>query len=214
MLTYLTKYPVESFSVFVKLFPIAAIWYMMECRQKVSRWLFVYLIFQLIIGLVMLWLGAHRQNNLLYYNLSVFVGFGMLAMMFYEAFHKRIDQVLVIYTTAIFYTVVSADFISVEAERSLRVGGTLECLFLVLYVARFCWQIMQELVIINPFRYPMFWAAAGLLFYAASKTFVAPVFYYIDVWNGPTGFEIHVLLPSIVECIYLMMVGIGFLSAK
>lgn len=204
----------ESFSVFVKLFPIAAIWYMMEYRQKVSRWLFAYLIFQLIIGFIMLWLGAHKQNNLLYYNLSVFVGFGMLARMFYEAFHKGIDRVLVIYTVAIFYIVAGADFMNVGVDRSLMVGGTLECLFLILYVSRLCWQIMQELVIINPFRYPIFWAASGMLFYAASKAFVAPLFYYIDVWNGPTGFEVHVMLPTIVECIYLMMTGIGFLASK
>jgi hypothetical protein len=214
MLNYLTKYPVESFSVFVKLFPIAAIWYMMEYRQRASRWLFAYLLFQLAIGLIMLWLGSHRQNNLLYYNLSVFIGFGLVARLFYEAFHKRIDQAMILYTVGIFYVVVGADFIDVGSERSLKVGGTLECLFIILYVSRFCWQIMSELVIHNPLRYPLFWTSAGMLFYAASKTFVAPLFYYIDVWGGPSGFEMHILLPSIAECIYLLMVGIGFLVSK
>jgi hypothetical protein len=214
MLDYVLKYPVESFSVIVKLFPIAAIWYMLEYRQKACRWLFAYLIFELIIGLIMLWLASHRQNNLLYYNLSVYVGFGILCGMFYEAFHKDLDRKMVMYLAVVFFIVTGADFMSVGAERSLRVGGTLECLFIILFVSRFCWQLISELVIINPFRYPLFWTSSGLLFYAASKTFVAPIFYYIDVWNGPTGFDIHVMLPSIVECIYLMMVGFGFLASK
>jgi hypothetical protein len=214
MLDYLLKFPVESFSVFVKLFPIAAIWFMMEYRKKVSRWLFIYLVFQLMIGLLMLWLGANRENNLFYYNLSVFAGFPMLARMFYEAFHDRKDHLMVIYTYVIFFIVVGADFMNVGTDRSLKVGGTLECLFLILYISRFCWQIMKELVIIDLFRYPLFWAAAGMLFYAASKTFVAPLFHYIDVWDGPGGFEVHVLLPSIIECIYLITVGVGYLSSK
>lgn len=214
MLTYLTKYPVESFSVFVKLFPIAAIWYMMEYRQRASRWLFAYLVFQLIIGLIMLWLGSQRQNNLLYYNLSVYAGFGMIAAMFYEAFHQRIDKALIMYTVGIFYVVAGADFIDVGTERSLKIGGTLECLFVILYVSRFLWQIMSELIIHNLLRYPLFWSAAGMLFYAASKTFVAPLFHYIDVWDSPSGFEMHVLLPTLAECAYLLMVGIGFLASK
>jgi len=214
MIDYVCRYPVESFSVFVKLFPIAAIWYMMEFRQKVSRWLFLYLIFQLVVGLIMLWLGSHRQSNLLFYNLSVFAGFPIIARMFYESYHKKSDQLIVVYTFTIFFIVSGADFMNVGSNQSLRVGGTLECLFVILYVSLFCWQIMSELVIVNPLRYPMFWSASGMLFYFASKTFVAPLFHYIDQWDGPTGFEIHVFLPSIVECIYLFMVGVGFLSSK
>lgn len=214
MISFITKYPVESLSVFITILPIVTFLYRMAYLDVRLKFLFWMLVFKLVIDLAGLAMAIKSQNNLFLANAFVLCRYCFLARMFYEAFNgKRLKNINIAFSL-LFLSVYILDFWAVGAYQSLRYSGTLECLLIMTMCCMYYYQLITELRIKNLLAFPFFWVCSSLLIYFAALTFITPLYYYTDRYPINQHLLLFNSLTYIFEIFYISAIGIGVLAGE
>lgn len=214
MIEYALKYPIETVSVFITLFPILAMIIRMAYTHVAIRFLFYCLCCKMIIDGIMLTMAIHVIPNLILANFSVIVGYSFLSLMFYQTFERLQDKYMVVGLYSIFFAIFMYDIIDVYPDRSLRIAYPAECLFVIVLCIVYFYGLTVSMKVVNLFRHSMFWICSALVLYFSSSTFISPFYYELDQFSTAEGMRIFNSLTYLFEIFYLSVIGLGILISE
>lgn len=76
-------------------------------------------------------------------------------------------------------------------------------------VLLFFWQLAVTFTVPNLIRYPFFWVACGLLVCSAGSVFMAPFFFYDNIWNSRLNLDLLQRIESWVLIIRNVLFGVA-----
>lgn len=214
MWQHILHYPIEFAATASTVVPLSILIYRLDYRKSTERYFFLYLCAKLVIELIMLYMAYKVQNNLFLYNAWILISYCLLARMCYEALDIKKHKDIVLIGSALFLLFYGIDVIDTGMEQVLRVSPTLQCLFMLVYIMLWFYGLLKSLKVVNLFAYPSFWIFSGLLIFYSASTFATPVYNYVERFGSPKDLYLIILIPYIVEIIYLVTVGIGFLMEE
>jgi len=214
--TYIARYPLASSAVFFVLLPLCLAWLRFAHAKGAFRLLFVFLLLDLAVGLWMMYLAAHRTNNILLLNLFVPFRYALFSGMFYYNFRSVAVRRVILYSIVAFGPMALLDIYASNHNLSDlhnhlvgRYSQVVESVLIILWVLLYFYEIIKTLAINNILGYPFFWVCAGLLIFYSGNIFYFPFWYYTNTWENKLQLGFIDDIPFIVEIISLSLFAIG-----
>ncbi len=214
--TYIERYPLASSAVFFILVPLFVAGFRYSHLNTAFRFLFVYLLLDLIVGLWMMYLAAHRANNILLLNLFVPLRYAFFSGMFYYYFRSALVKRIIFYSIIAFGPFALLDIYA--SNRDLtdlhnhlvgKYSQVVESVLIIFWVLLYFYEIIKTLQVSNILGYPFFWICAGLLIFYSGNIFYFPFWYYTNTWENKLQVGLIDDIPFIVELISLFLFSIG-----
>lgn len=213
---YIINNPISCIAVFITILPIALTITRRAFVDQSLRMLFIYLIIKLIIDLAMLHCACTRTNNLILYNLSIPLFYGLLGGMFYFKFTGRREKQFLIASIIGFSLFSAWDLVNsnttltdLHEHRIVVYSKTIEGVLMIFLILLYFYEIIKSLQIPNLLTFPFFWVCSGLLLYYSSLIFIAPVLHYASTWKNPVDLGVTEVVPIIFEIICALLLSIG-----
>ncbi len=219
--TYFERYPLASFAVLLILLPLGLAVYRYSWLDESFRLLFYFLCLDLAIGLGMIYLAAHRTNNILILNLFVPSRYVLLSGMFYYKFQSDRCRRAIVYVLFAFVPFTLVDIYTsnpvlsdLHNHRVGRYAQVVESVLIIGWVLLYLYEITKTLQVKNIIGYPFFWVCAGLLIFYSGNIFFFPFWYYMYIWEDDLKLGFVEEVPYVVEIISLLLFTIGIWQTR
>lgn len=210
----MTTYWIESLATAATIPAILSFVYRKAYNTAALRYFFAYLLTKLGIELIMFYMASKVINNLYLGNLLTIAGFFLIARMFIEMYESRFRRRVVDTCEYLFLVVLAYDLARDGMAYTFRYTGMFSCVFIMLFCLMYFYELIRHPKIPDLLAYPFFWVCSGLLIYFACCVVISPLAFYLDRWPANREMHIFVILPYILESMYLSVVSIGILASK
>lgn len=204
----------ESVAVFVTLFPLMVMYFRIDYRHKMIRYLFYCLSLKLVVDLTMLIMASYRIGNLYLYNSYVLVSYFLIALMFYESFENKSSKKLCVASSLIFAVTFIIESLHTGITNTLLYSPVLQCVLIITFCVIYFWELTQSLKVRFILEYAPFWVVSGLLLNYSALTFVVIVFNGIDQWDASQDLRLIADLAPVFESFASFWIAIGLLKSK
>ena len=219
--SYVERYPLASFNVFFILLPLCLSVYRYSSLDTAFRLLLAFLAVDFVVGVWMIYLAAHRTNNILLVNLLVPVRYALFSGMFYFRFVSGRYRRAVLYTIIGFLPFAMLDLyagnLNLADLHNHRVGKyaqVVESALLITWALLYFREMVNALKIDNIISYPFFWVCAGLLIFYSGNIFFFPFWHYMYKWENDLRLGFIEKIPLIIELITLFLFSIGIWQTR
>ncbi len=172
-------------------------------------------------NLIGLWTSSERMNNLFLYNLDLPIQVVIMLFVFGSLVNRPLVWQVSIAVMVLFCLFFLVDlFISNpniadwHNHRMNRYAHVVANGLMIILVLFFFWQLTITPTVPNLLRYPFFWVACGLLIYSAGSIFLAPFYYYDNVWQGPFNLNVLQYIENGVVIICNLLFGIAMWQTR
>ena len=194
----------------VVLLPILAILYRAAYRDKVVRFLFLYMCAKFFIDIFMWIAASNKQPNLYLENIEWIIRFYLLSRMLYEIFELKFNKTTVIYGAAIYSFVLGIDLIEHGIAKSLSYIAVVEASIMLTLCCAYLFEVMKLMNVPWLPGHRPFYIVAAVLFYFAGTIFLRPLAPYLNVHPYNINMETLYLMPFFVETASWLVVSVGF----
>lgn len=212
---FLKTYPFYS-GVLLTFIPIAILFSRGKQAGIAFQLLLGCLVLKLAVDLLMIYYAARGLNNLWLYNLMVPARYLLLSGMIYHLLETEKFRKWIRLSWLVFLLLFAGDFffsnrqnIFTAEHRVDRYSGVVECVFMLLWVLLYFYEIMQSMKIANLLKSPGFLIAVAWMLHYASLVFFAPLFYYIYRSQLTLDLGILELVPDCVDYLTVLIISIG-----
>lgn len=148
-------------------------------------------------NLLSLWMASEHINNLFLYNIDlpiqVVIMLELCSNLIGRPGVRQIMTGVSVLFCAFFVVdlfLSNPDIMDWHNHRMNRYAHVVANGLMIMLVLFFFWQLTVALAVPNLIRYPFFWVACGLLVYSAGSVFLAPFFFYDNVWNSTLKLDV------------------------
>jgi hypothetical protein len=219
--TYFERYPLASLAVLIILLPLGLAVYRYSWLDEAFRLLFYFLCLDLVLGVGMIHLAAHRTNNILMLNLFVPFRYIALSGMFYHKFQSKRCMKAILYSMVAFVPFTLIDIYTsnpvlsdLHNHRVGKYSQVVESLLIIGWALLYLYEITKTLQVKNIISYPFFWVCAGLLLFYSGNIFYFPFWHYMYIWKDDLKLGFVEEVPNIVEIISLLLFSIGIFQTR
>jgi hypothetical protein len=156
-----------------------------------------YVFWLTFLHLVSFWLASEHINNLFLYNINLPIQVVIMLRLFGSLIDKPLmNRVLtgIALLFCVFFVVdlvmSNPDMMDWHNHRMNRYAHVVADGLMIMLVLFFFWQLTVALTVPNLIRYPFFWVACALLVYSAGSVFMAPFFFYDNIWNSTLNLDV------------------------
>ncbi len=143
------------------------------------------------------WLASEHINNLFLYNIDLPIQVVIMLRLFGSLTDRHLASQLLTGIALLFCVFFVVDLITSNPNlmdwhnhRMNRYAHVVADGLMIMLVLFFFWQLAVALAVPDLIRYPFFWVACGLLVYSAGSVFMAPFFFYDNVWNSTLDLDV------------------------
>ena len=143
------------------------------------------------------WLAGELTNNLFLYNIDLPIRVCLMLGLFGGLVDKPRTQQIVTGIALLFCAFFLVDLFTSNPDimdwhnhRMNRYAHVVANGLMIMLVLYFFWQLTVALAVPDLIRYPFFWVACGLLVYSAGSVFMAPFFFYDNVWHSTLNLDV------------------------
>lgn len=186
-------------------------------RLAVSyRFLLVYLIGKFFIDVVMLYYASSGENNIWLYNSLLPLRYILLSQVFAHFFESKkirrwinfsIPFFLVFSLFDVYFSNISSS--SMDDHLSVRYGGIVECLLMLLWILLYFYELFKSLRIANLLKSPPFLIAVAWLLFYASLVFFSPLFYYTHRVGSTLRLGFLEYIPDFMDVVVVVIISVA-----
>lgn len=197
IIQYTANHPLGFFCDFSILFAFAFSFPFTGVSSRATFLFKVYVWWLTFRNLLALWLASEQTNNLLLYNIDLPIQVCVMLGLFGSLVDKPQTQQIITGVALLFCAfflidlfISNPDFMDWHNHRMNRYAHVVADGLMIVLVLFFFWRLTVALAVPDLIRYPFFWVACGLLVYSAGSVFMAPFFFYDNVWNSTLDLDV------------------------
>ena len=213
------RHPIQCVPVFITLLPLILILKKKAYTSPAYLYLLIYLVFKLVTDLLMFHCAANRYNNLIIYNVSIPIRYGLLSMMFiYKLESKKLRYsifgTIVIFALFSFWDIIKAnpEIDNLHDHHMVPYASTVECILMILWTMLYFYELIRSMKVPSLLSSTFFWICCGLLLYYSSIVFITPILHYTEKWENPLSLGFVQNISYIFESFYLLFFCFGILN--
>lgn len=205
VLEFLRYYPLY-WGIFLTLIPVVIL-ISRRRRLLVSfRFLLVYLIGKFVVDFLMLYYASSGENTIWLYNSILPLRYILISQVFRHFIESDRVRRWILMSWPLFLVLSAADiyYSNIRSESladhlSVRYGGIIECILMLLWILLYLYEVFKSLKIANLLKSPSFVTAVAWLIFYSSLVFFAPVFFYIHRGGASINLGALTFIPDAME---------------
>jgi hypothetical protein len=181
----------------------------------------VYVCWLFFRGIASFWMASEHTNNLFLYNIDLPIQVVCMFFIFGSLIDKLITWQILTSIGVLFCAFFVIDlftsnpnFSDWHHHRMNRYSHVVADGLMIILVLSFFWQLAVSLAVPNLVRYPFFWTACGMLVYGAGSVFLAPFYYYDNVWHSKLNLDVLQTIENGVVITRSLLFGIAMWQIK
>jgi hypothetical protein len=211
-LDLLKHYPLY-WGVFITLLPIGILCAKRPYLARAYQFLLAYLIGKFLVDLLMLSIAASGKNTIWLYNTLVPFRYLLVSQVFRQFIESDRIRIWINRSVPFFVALSLFDIYfsnirspSLNEHLSIRYGGIVECILMLLWILFYFYEVFQSLRIVNLLKSPPFLIAVAWLLFYASLVFYAPLFYYIHRLGSTFHLGFFEFIPDVMELVVILII--------
>lgn len=211
VLEFLRYYPLY-WGIFLTLIPVIIL---LSRRRRLSvsfRFLLVYLSGKFIVDFLMLYYAGAGENTIWLHNYTLPLRYILVSQVFRYFIDSEKIRRWVLMSWPFFLLLSAADiyYSNIRSESladhlSVRYGGIIECILMLLWILLYLYEVFKSLKIANLLKSPSFVTAVAWLIFYSSLVFFAPVFYYIHRGGESINLGALTFIPDAMEFLSIVV---------
>lgn len=211
MLRLICNYPVECLATFATIIPVVTFTWESAYKKPGIKFIFWFLAFKLFVELIMFYMASSKTSNLYLSNLLTIAGYLLLSGFFLSILNTYKQEAILSIGSTIFIASCVIDIHRDGIYDSFRYSGVVMCVLITGYCMMYFAGLIKSLKVVSLWRSPEFIICCALLLNYSTCAFFTPLQYYLDRFPADQNYRTFVLIPYIIEIVYLLIISVAIL---